>query len=87
MNYLLDTDIVSAHLKSRGKVADRVVQQVGSLHVSVICVGELKTWTRRRRASPQRDVDLDIFLRNVVVLPVTYEIACCFGDLRAGLLD
>jgi tRNA(fMet)-specific endonuclease VapC len=63
------------------------VQHVGSLHVSVVCVGELETWTHRRRASPQRDVDLDLFLRNVIVLPVTYEIACCFGDLRAELLD
>jgi tRNA(fMet)-specific endonuclease VapC len=87
MSYLLDTDTCSAHLKSRGTVASRVLQNLGKLHVSAITVGELRTWTYRRHVSRKRAVDLEYFLEEVIVLPVTLNIADRFGELRAGLLD
>jgi tRNA(fMet)-specific endonuclease VapC len=87
MSYLLDTDIVSAHLKSNRLVSNRVVQYLGRIHVSVITIGELRTWTMRKQVSRKRDADLEYFLRDVTVVDVTEEIGRKFGELRAGLLD
>jgi predicted nucleic acid-binding protein len=87
VSYLLDTDICSAHLKSHGAVSSRVLQNLSKLHVSVITAGELRTWAYRRHVSRRRAVDLEYFLKDVEVLPVTIDIANRFGELRANLLD
>jgi len=87
VSYLLDTDTCSTPLKSHSVVASRVLQNLGKLHVSVVTVGELRTWADRRNASRRRAVDLDLFLQDVDILPVTVDIANRFGELRAGLLD
>ena len=87
MSYLLDTDIVSAHLKTNRRVTDRVLQYLGRVHVSVMTVGELSTWARRKQVSRRRAVDLDVFLHDATILPVTEIIARRFGELRAELLD
>lgn len=87
MSYLLDTDILSAHLKSNRTVSNRVLQYLGRIHVSVITIGELRSWTLRKQVSRKRDVDLDYFLQDVTVVDVTGEIGNKFGELRASLLD
>ncbi|MFO0917844.1 MAG: type II toxin-antitoxin system VapC family toxin [Planctomycetaceae bacterium] len=87
MSYLLDTDIVSAHLKTNRRVTDRILQYLGRVHVSVITVGELTTWARRKQASRSRVMELDAFLQDATILPVTEMIARHFGALRAELLD
>jgi tRNA(fMet)-specific endonuclease VapC len=87
VSYLLDTDTCSAHLKSQSTVGSRILQNLGKLHVSVITVGELRTWAYRRTASRRRAIDLELFLNDVDVLTVTVDVANRFGELRAGLLD
>ena len=87
MSFLIDTDTCSAHLKLKGAVTNRFLQYTGRLHVSVITVGELFTWTLRANASPRRLQSLLDLLDDVTVLDVSQEIARKFGELRAGLLD
>ena len=87
MSFLLDTDICSAHLKGVGVVTNRVQQYSGRLFVSAINLGELFTWSFRRRASPRRLIKLREFLNDVAVLDVTAEVAEEFGKLRAAMFD
>jgi tRNA(fMet)-specific endonuclease VapC len=87
MSCLLDTDTVSAHLKSNDVVPQRVLQSRGRIHVSAITAGELNLWVFRRRMSRRGAVDLEYFLSDSTVLPVTAEISRKFGEPRADLLD
>jgi tRNA(fMet)-specific endonuclease VapC len=50
MSFLLDTDICSAYLKNDQRVVGKIMLHFGSLHVSVVIVGELMTWARRAKA-------------------------------------
>ncbi len=52
MNFLLDTDICSAHLKVPGLLTGRFLQYMGRLHVSTITMSELYDWALR--AMPPR---------------------------------
>jgi tRNA(fMet)-specific endonuclease VapC len=87
MNFLLDTDICSAHLKGAPSLTSRLVQHAGRLGVSIITVGELLTCTRRREAPPRRLAGIHDFLREVETLSVDEKVAEAFGELRAGQLD
>lgn len=87
MSFLLDTDTCSGHLKGNPQVTNRLLQYTGGLHISVVTLGELYTWTLRAKASPKRVQDLLTFLNDVHVLDVTPDEARRFGEIRAGLLD
>ena len=87
MSFLLDTDTCSVHLKRRDGLTSRLVQHAGRLHVSIITVGELMTWARRRDAPPRRLAGIKAFLREVETLPVGENVAEAFAELRAGQLD
>ena len=52
MSFLLDTDICSAYLKNDRTVAGKVLLHFGSLHVTVVTVGEVLTWALRATAPP-----------------------------------
>ena len=82
MSFLLDTDICSAHLKGAPSLTSRLVQHAGRLGVSIITVGELLTWARRRNAPPRRLAGIHDFLREVETLPVDEKVAERFGELR-----
>lgn len=87
MSFLLDTDTCSAHLKLSAGLTNRLVQHSGRLHVSIITVGELMTWARRRTAPARRLAGIEWFLRDVTVLPVDEKVADVFAALRAEQLD
>jgi predicted nucleic acid-binding protein len=87
MSYLIDTDIVSAHLKYAGKLTSRFLQYSGRLHLSVLTLGELMSWTLRKNSAPKYQEELVYFLADVQLLDVTPEIAQIFGSLRAQLMD
>ena len=87
MSFLLDTDTCSAHLKQRGSVTNRFLQYTGQLYVSVITIGELRTWATRAGAPAGRGRGVDAMLADVTVLTVTVAEANKFGELRAGLLE
>ena len=87
MSYLIDTDTVSAHLKYPGKLTSRFLQYSGRLHLSVVTLGELMSWTLRKNSAPKYQEELMYFLADVQLLDVTPEIAQIFGSLRAELMD
>ncbi len=87
MSFLLDTDIASAYLKNHPSVATRVTMHYGSLHVSVVTVGELLAWAGRAKAPPSRLQGVLDFLSACQVLDVDYPVAETFGHIRADLLD
>ena len=87
MSYLLDTDICSAHLKRPAGLTSRFVQHSGRLAVSVLTVGELLTWARRRGAPARRLEGIEALLSEVDSLVVSEKVAEVFGELRAAQLD
>src|SRR5437764_903603 len=87
MNFLLDTDICSAHLKGNSLVTKRFLQYSGGLAISAISRGELWTWALRAKAPPKRRTDLEDFLTDLFALDTTTEVAEKFGEVQAGLLD
>lgn len=87
MNFLLDTDICSVHLKGNGSLTHTFLQYMGRLYVSVVTVGELYTWALRAKASPKRFQSLKDLLNDIQVLEVDETIARKFGEVRAALLD
>jgi tRNA(fMet)-specific endonuclease VapC len=87
VNYLIDTDIRSAHLKSLGKVSSRFEQHSGRLFLSVVSLAELYTWALRPKSSPKHLRGLLTLISDVTVLNVDHEIARKFGEVRGKLLD
>lgn len=87
MSFLLDTDICSAYLKNDPTVVGKVMLHFGGLHVSVVTVGELLTWARRAKASPNRSLSVQKLLAASMIHEVDLAVADKFGELRAGLLD
>jgi predicted nucleic acid-binding protein len=83
----LDTDICSALLKGDAKVHARCQQYLGQLHISTVTLGELFTWARRAKASPNRLQGVLDLLKDVELLPVDEVVAQRFGAIRAGLID
>jgi tRNA(fMet)-specific endonuclease VapC len=87
MSFLLDTDTCSAYLKNDQKVLGKVMLHFGSLHVSVVTVGELLTWARRAKAPPSRLQGVRDLLAASAVHEIDLAVADKFGELRAMLLD
>jgi tRNA(fMet)-specific endonuclease VapC len=87
VSFLIDTDICSSYLRQRSQIVARFHQYLGRLRISVITLGELRTWALRRNSSPSRRTDLDDLLRIVTVVDVNQAVADRFGDLRAFQLD
>jgi tRNA(fMet)-specific endonuclease VapC len=87
MSFLIDTDICSAHLRSTSSVSNRFLQYIGRLHISVLTLGELLSWTLRKNSPPKYQQALVAMLSDVVVLEITPDIAWKFGEVRAALLD
>ena len=90
MNYLLDTNAVTALLKNQpGSVRDRLRRAIsggGSIAVSTVVLYEL--WYGVARSERRRDnaARLRIFLSgNIGVVPFEREDATAAGDLRAAL--
>jgi tRNA(fMet)-specific endonuclease VapC len=87
MSFLVDTNICSAHLKGDRKVTRRFFNISGRIHISVIKLGELYTWTFRAKSLPSRRVDLERMLVACQILPLDEQIAVRFGEVRAALFD
>lgn len=83
MSFLLDTDIASAFLKNHPRVASRVMMHYGSLHLSVVTVGELLAWARRVKAPPGRLQGVLDRISVCEVHDVDYAAAETFGRIRA----
>jgi tRNA(fMet)-specific endonuclease VapC len=87
MSFLVDTDIVSAHLRSGGELTSRFLQYTGGLNLSVISLGELFTWTLRKNTPTRHHEALLNLLEEFHVLDVTADVVQVFGAVRADLRD
>jgi tRNA(fMet)-specific endonuclease VapC len=85
--FLIDTDICSAHLRNVATVTRRFQQHSGELHISVVTLGELLSWTLRSKSPPKYHQGLLSLLSDVIVLDVDQTTAWKFGEVRAQLLD
>jgi tRNA(fMet)-specific endonuclease VapC len=66
MNFLLDTDTCSAHLKRPAGLMHRFVQHAGGLCVSTVALGELYTWAynRKNRTEAVHRIENDLLGRD-----------------------
>jgi tRNA(fMet)-specific endonuclease VapC len=85
--FLIDTDICSAHLRNVTAVTHRFAQHAGHLHISVLTLGELLSWTLRPKSPPKYHQSLLKLTAGVTILDVDRVIAQRFGEVRAQLLD
>jgi len=87
VSFLVDADVVSAHLRGRGKVTSRLLQHTGRLAMPTVTLAELKTWLYRNN-TPQRYRDgLTVLAAEFNLLPVDESVADRFGEVGARLLD
>lgn len=83
MSFLLDTNIVSAHLRRPRGLLHRFVQHSGGLHLSAISLAELCVWAHRGSDSGERLEAIDRMLQfEVALLPFERESAKTFGSLK-----
>ncbi len=87
MSFLLDTDICSVHLIGNLPISSRFLQYTGRLHVSVLTVSELYTWSKRAAAPPKRLAAVLEMLMAIRLIDVDHEVARQAGEFRATLLD
>jgi predicted nucleic acid-binding protein len=85
--YLLDTDIISAHLRGEPAVTARLAAAQGRLHASVISLAELFAWIDRRNTPRVLRDGLVALIPDLEWEPITFEIARRCGQLRAHTYD
>lgn len=87
MSFLVDADVLSAHLRGRGKVASRLMQHTGRLAMSMVTLAELQAWLCRDN-TPQRYRDgLTVLSAEFLLLPIDENVAIRFGEVAGRLLD
>ena len=87
MNFLVDTNILSAHLRRPSGLSHRFQQHSGRICTSAICLGELFVWAFARQ-DPKAGVHAIDQLLHYEVSVVVYEQNCAeeFGRLRLALM-
>jgi len=86
VSYLLDTNILSAHLRRPAGLTHRFVQHSGRLYTSSICLAELYVWAYRRDDPSIALAAIEYLLRyEVSVINFDEECAREFGRVRAEL--
>jgi tRNA(fMet)-specific endonuclease VapC len=87
VNFLLDTNICSAHMRRPARLAHRFIQHVGQLAIPTIVLGELYTGAYRC-SDPTRLLSLiGDLLQEVHVLDFDSACAQQFGRVRGQLLQ
>lgn len=87
MSFLVDTDIISAHLRGTGQVTNRFLQHTGRLHVSAVTLAELKTWIYRHNTPTRYVQAFHLLLGEFQLLPVDEPVTEAFGRIGADLFD
>jgi len=83
MSFLLDTDIVSAHLKRPRGLIQRFVQYGGRLYISTLSLAELYVWANQASDVATRLEAIRRLLHyEVAPLPLDDSCAQRFGQLR-----
>jgi hypothetical protein len=68
-------------------VCNRFLQYSGRIYVSLMSLGELYTWARRRNAPPTRYQSIVDLLQEITLLDLDHPVIEKFGEVRAHLLD
>lgn len=87
MSFLVDTDHVSAHLRSRRPATAKFMQYAGRLNVSAVTLAELKTWIYRASTPDKLREGFAQLVPDLVSLPVDDAVAEVFGQLGASFRD
>ena len=87
MAFLLDTNIVSAHLNRKSDLTHRFIQHSGRLYISTVVIGELFAWAYLR-PDPVGFIALieNHLLPDLTVLDFDKACAEKFGEVRAQLV-
>jgi tRNA(fMet)-specific endonuclease VapC len=86
VSFLLDTNILSAHLRRPAGLAHRFFQHSGRLFTSALSLAELHDWVNRRRdPEPLRTAVRKLLTFEVSLIPFDADCAEEFGRLRANL--
>jgi tRNA(fMet)-specific endonuclease VapC len=86
VSFLLDTNVLSAHLRRPAGLAHRFFQHSGRLYTSSICLGELYVWAYGRRDPAPMIASIEKLLQYEVV-PIAFDDDCArkFGQVRVDL--
>lgn len=85
MSFLLDTNIISEHLKRPSGTFHRFIQHSGRLAVPTIVLGELYAWAFGRPDPPTILGPIEDLAAQLEVLPFDVGCARRFGELRVLL--
>lgn len=87
VSFLLDTNIISYHLKRPRGLTHRFVQHSGHLYVSSVALAELYVWAFGKKSPSSTVAAIEIMLRDEVSrLDFDDDCAKKFGEIRAELL-
>ena len=86
MNFLIDTDICSAHMRRPAKLAHRFVQYTGQIAISTVTLAELYAGAHKHSQTSRLLTLIADLLQEVTV--VNFDAACAktFGQVRGTLL-
>jgi tRNA(fMet)-specific endonuclease VapC len=86
MSFLLDTNILSAHLRRPAQLAHRFFQHSGRLYTSCVCLGELYVWAYGRKDPAPMLASIERLLEYEVSL-IDFDGDCArrFGSERIAL--
>jgi tRNA(fMet)-specific endonuclease VapC len=86
MNYLLDTDTVSALVNgSPNALASFAAHVEKGIGISVITQGEIMFGLSKRMPSAAKKARIDFFLEQLSMLPLDESVAPRYGSIRAAL--
>ena len=86
MSFLLDTNILSAHLRRSTGLTHRMIQYSGRLFSSEIVVAELYAGAFHRVVAGPLLTRIDDLLTDIHVLPFDRDCAISFGQIRGEQL-
>ena len=86
MSFLLDTNILSAHLRRPSGLAHRFIQYSGRLYTSTVVLAELYVWAYNR-PDPRKVLAAidDLLFQEVTLLHYNADCADEFGKVRVQL--
>jgi tRNA(fMet)-specific endonuclease VapC len=85
MNFLLDTDTCSAHMRRPAQLAHRFVQHIGQLAISSVTLAELYAGAYKHSQVNRLLVMIADLLTEVQVLDFDAACAQTFGQVRGSL--
>src|ERR1700730_7200734 len=87
MNFLLDTDICSAHMRRPAKLAHRFIQYTGQIAISTVTLAELYAGAYKHSQVKRLLALIADLLQEVQVIDFDSVCAQKFGQVRGTLLQ